>query len=56
MTAQMPERLIFEGCEYSMCSEPLGAFDVTPNIHPVAIRASASLLRESASEARGCVA
>ena len=30
--------------------------DVTPNLHPVAIRASASLLRVSASEARGCVA
>lgn len=26
MTAQMPERLIFEGHEHSMCSEPLGDF------------------------------
>ena len=30
--------------------------DVTPNLHPVAIRASASLLRMGAGEARGCVA
>ena len=30
--------------------------DVTPNYHPVAIRASASLLRVSAGDARGCVA
>jgi transposase len=30
--------------------------DVTPNLHPVAIRVPASLLRESAGEARGCVA
>ena len=30
--------------------------DVTPNLHPVAIRASASLLRVGAGEARGCVA
>lgn len=30
--------------------------DVTPNFHPVTIRASASLLRSSAGEARGCVA
>ena len=34
----------------------LTSIDVTPNLHPVAIRASASLLRESAGEARGCVA
>lgn len=26
MTAQVSERLIFEGSEYSMCSEPLGDF------------------------------
>lgn len=26
MTAQTPERLIFEGREHSMCSEPLGDF------------------------------
>ena len=30
--------------------------DVTPNLHPFAIRVPASLLRESAGEARGCVA
>ena len=30
--------------------------DVTPNFHPVAIKASASLLRGCAGEARGCVA
>ena len=30
--------------------------DVTPNLHPVAIRASASLLPGRAGEARGCVA
>ena len=30
--------------------------DVTPNLHPVTIRASVSLLRLCAGEARGCVA
>jgi len=33
----------------------IAKIDVTPNLHPVATRASASLLRESAGEARGCV-
>jgi hypothetical protein len=39
-------------------SRPGGAKpgDVTPNFHPVAIRASASLLPTWAGEARGCVA
>ena len=37
-------------------AERLAKPDVTPNFHPVAIRASASLLRVSAGEARGCVA
>ena len=32
------------------------AADVTPNLHPIAIRASVSLLRVRAGEARGCVA
>ena len=36
-------------------SEFLGV-DMTPNVHPVAIRASALLLRMCAVEARGCVA
>ena len=30
--------------------------DVTPNVHPVAIRVGHSLLRNCAGEARGCVA
>ena len=37
-------------------ADPFGSGDVTPNLHPVAIRASASLLRVGAGEARGCVA
>ena len=34
----------------------LSGCDVTPNLHPVPIRASASLLPTWAGEARGCVA
>ena len=35
--------------------EAAGDIDVTPNLHPVAIRASTLLLRRSAVEAMGCV-
>ncbi|MEH6791691.1 hypothetical protein [Parasphingorhabdus sp.] len=39
-----------------LSSSDIFGCDVTPNVHPFAIRVSASLLRDCAGEARGCVA